>query len=390
MDSGVPLPAPREASDLRSRRRAGPDRLAETAPLSLVEPNPFQINGRSIGPGHPAYLVAEMSANHGGSLDTALALVDAAAEAGADAIKLQTYTPDTLTLDSDAEPFRLRGTLWDGRTLYDLYREASLPWEWHAPIRARAEAAGMDFFSTPFDATAVDFLEDLGVPVHKIASFENVDLPLLRRVARTGKPVILSTGMASLGEVDEAVRTLREAGCEHLALLKCTSAYPAPPEEAHLRTIPHLRDTFGVVPGLSDHTLTDVVPVVAVAQGACIIEKHVTLSREAGGPDSAFSLEPQDFRRMADAVRTAEAALGSVSYGATEAQQASRAFRRSLFVTEDVKAGEPFTEHNVRSIRPAAGLHTRHLGDVLGRVAAADIARGTPLRWALVHSPAPR
>lgn len=342
---------------------------------------PFTIGSRRLGPGEPVYIIAEMSANHDHDLDKALRIVEAAAEAGADAIKLQTYTPDTITIRSNKEPFRIKGTLWEGRTLYDLYAEAYLPWEWHQPIQQRAHEFGLDFFSTPFDDTAVDFLEDLGVPVYKIASFENVDLPLLRRVAATGKPVIMSTGMASLAELDEAVRTLREAGCEQLALLKCTSAYPAPPNEANLHTIPHLRDTFGVVPGLSDHTMAEAVPVAAVALGACIIEKHFTLSRADGGPDAAFSLEPEEFRRMVEAVRTAEQALGRVSYEVTEKQRVSQAFRRSLFVVKDMRAGEPFTADNVRSIRPGGGLHTRHLSEVLGCSAATDVEQGTPLRW---------
>jgi pseudaminic acid synthase len=342
------------------------------------------ISGRAVGSGCPTYIIAEMSANHGHDLLKALRLVEAAAKAGADAIKVQTYTPDTLTIDCDAEPFRVQGTLWEGRTLYDLYAEAYTPWEWHEPLQRRAKELGMDFFSTPFDDTAVDFLEKLEVPVYKVASFENVDLPLIRRVARTGKPIIMSTGMASIGEVEEAVRTAREAGCEQLALLKCTSAYPAPPEEANLRTIPHLRDTFGAVPGLSDHTMAEAVPVAAVALGACIIEKHFTLSRKDPGPDSAFSLEPHEFGTMVQAIRTAEKALGHISYEVTEKQRVSLAFRRSLFVMQDIAEGEFFTAQNVRSIRPGHGLHTRHLEEVLGRAATRDIPRGTPLAWDLV------
>lgn len=349
----------------------------------------MHINGRKVGPGHAVYVVAEMSANHGGSIEQALRLVDAAAEAGADAIKLQTYTPDTLTIRSDREPFRISGTVWEGRTLYDLYAEAYTPWEWHGPVQSRARERGLDFFSTPFDDTAVEFLESLDVPVYKIASFENVDLPLIRRVAGTGRPIIMSTGMASLEEVEEAVRTAREAGCRELALLKCTSAYPAPPEEANLRTIPHLRERFDVVAGLSDHTMAEAVPVAAVALGACILEKHFTLSRAEGGPDSAFSLEPHEFRRMVEAVRIAEQALGAVSYETTEKQQATKALRRSLFVVQDMRAGEPFTSANVRAIRPGHGLHTRYLAEVLDRRAAVDIERGTPLAWSLIRGDSP-
>jgi pseudaminic acid synthase len=341
----------------------------------------FRIGDVAVGPGERCFLIAELSANHNQSFERAIKLVQAAKAAGADAVKVQTYTPDTITIQSDKEPFRIKGTLWAGRTLHDLYQEAYTPWEWHEPLQQKAHELGLGFFSTPFDETAVDFLEDLGVPAYKIASFENVDLPLLRRVAATGKPVLMSTGMATLAEVDEAVRTLREAGCEQLALLKCTSAYPAPPEEANLRSIPHLRDTFGVVAGLSDHTMAEAVPVAAVALGACLIEKHLTLSRADGGPDSAFSLEPDEFHRMVEAVRTAEQALGRVSYEMTEKQGGSRCFRRSLFVVQNVRAGELFTPANVRSIRPGDGLHTRHLEEVIGRRASTDIERGEPLRW---------
>jgi N-acetylneuraminate synthase len=344
----------------------------------------IRIGGRRVGAGEPAYLVAELSANHNQSIDRAIETIRAAKAAGADAIKLQTYTADTLTIDSDAEWFRVRGTLWDGRTLHDLYREAFTPWEWHRRLRDVAAEEGLDFFSTPFDDTAVDFLEELGVVAHKVASFENVDLPLLRRVAATGKPLIVSTGMATLAEVDEAVRTVRGAGGAELALLKCTSAYPCTPDTMNLRTIPHLAEAFGVPVGLSDHSMEAAVPAVAVSLGACIVEKHFTLDRAAGGPDSAFSLEPHEFRAMVNAVRVAEQALGEVRYGPAPAEEGSRVFRRSLFVVEDVRAGEAFTPRNVRSIRPGYGLHTRHLEQVIGRVAARDVARGTPLDWDLV------
>ena len=325
-----------------------------------------------------------MSANHNQSFEQAIKIVEAAKEAGADAIKIQTYTPDTITIDCDNEYFRVKGTLWDGRTLYDLYGEAYTPWDWQPKLMEIATTLGLDLFSSPFDATAVDFLEAMRVPVYKVASFENVDIPLLRTIARTGKPVIMSTGMATLAEIDEAVQTLRVAGTEQLALLKCTSAYPSLPEEMNLRTIPHLAEAFGLPVGLSDHTLGTAVPVAAVALGACIVEKHFALSRAEPGPDSAFSLEPHEFKAMVEAVRTAEKAIGSVHYGIGRKETESRAFRRSLFVVKDMRAGDEFTAETVRSIRPADGLHTRFLDQVLGRHASRDIARGTPLAWDLV------
>ena len=348
----------------------------------------LDINDRRLGPGQPVYIVAEMSANHGQSFEKALALVHAAKAAGADAIKLQTYTPDTLTIPCQNEHFRIGGgTLWDGRTLYELYREAYMPWDWQPKIKALADELKLGFFSTPFDPTAVDFLESLHVPVHKVASFELVDLPLLRCIARTGTPIILSTGMASLAEIEEALSAIRDAGGQQVALLKCTSAYPALPDEMHLRTIPDLAERFRVPVGLSDHTLGIEAPVVAVALGACMIEKHFTLSRSAPGPDSAFSLEPPEFKAMVEAVRTAKRALGHANYEVTRNEEASRVFRRSLFVVQDVKQGESFTRQNVRSIRPGYGLHTRHWEHVLGCAAACDIPRGTPLDWKLVKRP---
>ena len=345
------------------------------------------IGTRRIAAGEPVYIIAELSANHNQDLEQAMRLVRAAKDAGADAIKLQTYTPDTLTIACDRECFRISGgTLWDGRTLYDLYGEAFTPWEWHPKLQAEARALGMDFFSTAFDGQAVEFLESLEVPAHKIASFENGDLPLIELVARTGKPVIISTGMAGLPAVTEAVGTARSAGAAGVALLKCTSAYPAPAEAMNLRTIPHMAEVFQAPVGLSDHTLAPTVPVAAVALGACIIEKHLTLTRSVAGPDSAFSLEPEEFRAMVAAVRTTEKALGAVTYGATAAEEKSSVFRRSLFVVRDVKKGERFTETNVRSIRPGHGLAPKHWKQVLGRTAAVDIARGTPLAWDLVAS----
>ncbi len=344
----------------------------------------IKINGRLIGPGQPAYVIAEMSANHGQSFEQAVKIVEAAKQAGADAIKLQTYTPDTLTIDCDNDYFRIRETLWHGRTLYALYGEAFTPWEWQPKLKEIADRLGLDLFSTPFDDSAVDFLELMNVPAHKIASFENCDIALMRKVAATGKPVIASTGMATFAEIDELVRTVKEAGCLELALLKCTSAYPAPPEEMNLRTIPDLAETFGVPVGLSDHTLGAVAPVAAVTLGACIIEKHLTLSRACAGPDSAFSLEPREFKAMVEGVRTTERTLGKVFYGMNPAEAKSRVFRRSLFVVKDVRAGELFTQQNVRSIRPGYGLHTRYLEEILGRAATQDIQRGTPLAWEMV------
>jgi N-acetylneuraminate synthase len=345
----------------------------------------FDINGRSIGPGRPAYIVAEMSANHGQDYEQAVRILETAKQAGADAVKLQTYTPNTLTIDCDNEYFRITGTLWEGRTLFDLYSEAYTPWDWQPRLKAVADRLGLDLFSTPFDESAVDFLEAMQVPAYKIASFENVDLPLLRRVAGTGKPIIMSTGLATLAELDEAVRTIRDAGGSQLALLKCTSAYPAPPKEMNLRTIPHMAEAFGVPVGLSDHTLGIAVPVAAVALGACIIEKHLTLSRAMPGPDSAFSLEPQEFKAMVEAIRTAEKALGAVHYGGGKEEAKSRVFRRSLFVVRDLRAGDELSEENVRSIRPGYGLPPKYLKDVLGCRVAKDVPRGTPVDWSILR-----
>jgi N-acetylneuraminate synthase len=345
----------------------------------------LQVGKRSIGPGQPTYVIGEMSANHGQSFDQAVAIVRAAKQAGVDAVKLQTYMPDTITIASDREEFRVGGgTIWDGRNLHDLYSEAYTPWEWQPKLKKVAEDMGMDLFSSAFDSTAVDFLEEMGVAAHKVASFELVDIPLIQKMARTGKPLIMSTGMANVEEIEEALQSAREAGATQLALLKCTSAYPAPAEQMNLRTIPEMARRFGVPVGLSDHTMGIAVPVAAVALGACIIEKHLTLSRSVPGPDSAFSLEPHEFKAMVDAVRTAEKALGEVHFGLSEKEEASRVFRRSLFVVEDVKQGEKFNMVNVRSIRPGHGLHPRHLTEVLGKRAAQGIKRGTPLSWEFV------
>ena len=343
-----------------------------------------EISGRRIGQGYPCYIIAEMSGNHRQSFDDAVNIIKAAKEAGADAVKLQTYTPDTLTIDCNNPHFQINGTLWNGRALYDLYRETFTPWEWQPRLKEIAGKMELELFSTPFDASAVSFLERMDVAAHKIASFENCDIGLLRRVAATHKPIIASTGMATLAEIDELVQVIKKGGCEQLALLKCTSAYPAPYDEMNLRTIPHLAQAFRVPVGISDHTLGGVVPVAAVALGACIIEKHFTLLRSLGGPDSAFSLEPHEFKAMVEAVRIAEKALGRIDYGLTAAETNSRALRRSLFVVENIRAGEMFTEQNVRSIRPSYGLHTRYLEEVLGRVAVRDVERGTPLSWEMI------
>jgi pseudaminic acid synthase len=347
----------------------------------------FTIGSRTIGSGAPCYVIAELSANHNQSLDKAEQILRAAKDAGADAVKLQTYTADTLTLDSAKECFRITGgTLWDGRTLHDLYQEAYTPWEWQPKLKVMADDLGMHLFSSAFDGSAVDFLEQMNVPAHKVASCELVDIGLIQKMAGTGKPLIMSTGIASEEEISEAVQAARGAGATQIALLQCTSAYPAPPEEANLVTIPELARRFDCPVGLSDHTMGVAVPIAAVALGACILEKHLCLRRADGGPDGAFSLEPEEFKAMVDAVRVAEKALGSVQLAPKPSEASSRRFRRSLFVVEDVNQGELFTERNVRSIRPADGLHPRHLPEVLGKRAARDVERGTPLSWMLVSS----
>lgn len=345
----------------------------------------FQINNRTISDDGPTYIIAEMSANHHQEISLARELVHAMREAGADAVKLQTYTPDTMTIDCDAEQFRVgAGTLWEGRQLHELYAQAATPWEWHAELFELARSLEMDCFSSPFDKTAVDFLETLDPPAWKIASFELVDIPLIEYVASKGRPMIMSTGMGTLKEIGEAVEVVQRADVP-LALLKCTSAYPAPPSAMNLRTIADMAQRFDVVAGLSDHTMGMAVPVAAVALGARIIEKHFTLTRQRPGPDSAFSLEPDEFRAMVEAVRVAEAALGQISYERTEREQASLAFRRSLFVVADIAAGDPFTNENVRAIRPGDGLPPKHLTEVLGRRATRSVVRGTPLSWELVE-----
>ena len=339
----------------------------------------FQLPHRLITEDQPTYVIAEISANHNGSLEKALELVRLAAEARADAVKIQTYTADTITLDSDAEPFLIKGSIWNGRRLYDLYQEAHTPWEWHAAIFEEAKKCGIDCFSTPFDPTAVDYLEALSPVLYKVASFELVDISLLRKIGATHRPVIMSTGMATLAEIDDAVKAMRESGCTQLALLKCTSSYPAPAEDSNLRTIPHLAQAFQLVTGLSDHTLGSTVAIAAIALGARIIEKHFCFSRSEPGPDSSFSMEPAEFREMVDAIRQVEKALGRVNYILSEKEKVSRSHRRSLFVVKDMKAGEEFTRGNVRSIRPGHGLPVKEIDRVLGRKAAENLKRGTPL-----------
>ena len=345
------------------------------------------IAGKHIGPGHPPFIIAEMSGNHNQSLDRAMALVEAAARAGAHALKLQTYTADTMTLDVQNEGFQIRDpdSLWKESSLYKLYQQAYTPWEWHTPIFARAKQLGMIAFSTPFDETAVDFLESIEAPCYKIASFENTDLPLIRRVARTGKPVIISTGMASVAELDESVRAARKAGCHSLVLLKCTSTYPATPENTNVSTIPHMRALFGCQVGLSDHTMGVGASVAGVALGATVIEKHFTLRRGDGGVDSAFSLEPEELAQLVVETGRAWQSLGTVHYGPTEAERNSLQFRRSLYVVEDLAPGDELTTTNVRAIRPGFGLPPRHLEEVLGSRVTHAVKRGTPLSWSLLR-----
>lgn len=346
----------------------------------------FEIADRPIGVDYSPYIIAELSGNHNGQLNRALALVDAAAQTGADAVKLQTYTADTITLDVDRPEFHINGGPWDGRSLYDLYREASTPWEWHEALFARAREHGLHVFSSPFDHTAVDFLETLSAPAYKIASFELVDIPLITKAARTGKPLIMSSGIASYAEIEDACRAAREGGADGFALLHCISAYPAAPETMRLQTIRTLAATFGVPVGLSDHTLGSAVAVASIALGACIIEKHMTLSRVDGGPDADFSLEPDEFKQLVDDCRMAHAALGEAQYDRKGVGGANAQFRRSLYVVADVAEGELLTENNVRSVRPGMGLAPKHLEAVLGRLATRALSRGEPLEWGMVST----
>jgi len=345
----------------------------------------LNLNGKAIGNHRPVYIIAELSANHNQDFAEAVRLLYSAKDAGADAVKIQTYTPDTITISCSNENFRIgNGTQWEGKNLYELYNEAYTPWEWQPELQKIASELGLDFFSTPFDPTSVEFLRKLNIPAYKIASFEIVDIPLIRLIASIGKPVIVSTGMASLEEIGDAVSAIREEGNNQIALLKCTSAYPASPKDMNLMTIPDLAERFGVPVGISDHTIGTTIPVAAVALGACIVEKHFTLSRNVSGPDSSFSLEPHEFRTMVNAIRETELALGSVNYSITDHERASRIFRRSLFIVEDISKGELFTSRNVRSIRPGNGLPPKYIDDILGKKAKHNISRGTPLSWDLV------
>jgi len=347
----------------------------------------LQIGKRKIGPGHPAYIVAELSANHNHSFEEAAALVRKAKEVGADAVKLQTYTADTITIKSDKDYFKVGGgTLWDGKTLYDLYQSAYTPWEWQPKLEKIGREIGIDVFTTPFDHTAVDFIEkEMDIPVYKVASFEIVDIPLIKKITKTGKPIIMSTGMANLEEIQDAVTAVEESGGTQLALLKCTSAYPAPPEEMNIISIPFLAERFCVPSGLSDHTMGSTVAVASIALGACIIEKHFTMSRSIAGPDSAFSMEPAEFKEMVNNIRIAEKALGKVSFGPAGKESKSRIFRRSLFAVKEIKRGEVFTEGNIRSIRPGMGLAPKYFHAVLGKKAKQNIEAGTPLAWNLIE-----
>ncbi|MFM8754130.1 MAG: pseudaminic acid synthase [Phenylobacterium sp.] len=347
------------------------------------------IDGRPIGPGHPPYVVAEMSGNPNGDIQRALDLISAAAGAGADAVKIQTYTADTITLDHDGPGFRISGGLWDGRRLHELYAEAHTPWDWHARMFDHARAEGITLFSSPFDATAVDLLERLGAPAYKIASFELVDLPLIRRCAATGKPLVMSTGMAAPEEIAEAVEAARGAGARDLVVLHCTSAYPAPMSSMNLATLPDMARRFGVLPGLSDHTLGTAASVAAVALGAVFIEKHFTLSRAEGGVDSAFSLEPAELAELVQSCRGAWEAMGRVAYGPGEAEAGNAGLRRSLYASAPVRKGEVFTASNVRSVRPGHGLAPKHLDTVIGRRATRDIPFGEPMDWSMVEGGGP-
>jgi pseudaminic acid synthase len=341
----------------------------------------FAIAGRKIGPDYPPYVIAELSANHKGRLSKALELIEAAAATGADAIKIQTYTADTMTIPHDSEDFQIKGGLWDGYQLYQLYKEAYTPFEWHEHMFARARQLGITIFSTPFDETAVDLLEELNAPAYKIASFEAIDLALIAYVAKRGKPIIISTGMANLGEIQEAVETARNNGAGEVALLHCTSAYPAPIEEANVRTVSHLGQAFGVVSGLSDHAPGSAACVASTVLGGSIIEKHFTILRADGGPDADFSLEPDEFKKLVDDCKSAWSSLGSIRYGMTQSERASMRFRRSIYAVKPIKAGQLLTSENIRVIRPGFGLPPKLLPEIIGRTAARDIAYGEALTW---------
>ncbi|MFD1384406.1 pseudaminic acid synthase [Rhodanobacter aciditrophus] len=349
----------------------------------------ISIDGRRIGPDYPPYIIAEVSANHNGKLENALKLLEIAKEAGADAVKLQTYTADTITLDCDKEDFQIRGGLWDGNTLYSLYQQAYTPWEWHKALFEKAKSLGLTIFSSPFDATAIELLESLDAPAYKIASFEAIDLPLIRTAARTKKPLIISTGMANQDEIQEAIEAAKEAGCTELAILHCVSGYPTPADQYNLRTVADMTERFECVVGLSDHTIENITAITSIAMGAAIVEKHFTLDRQGGGPDDSFSLEPEELSALCRDTKMAWQALGKVNYTLTEAEKGNVQFRRSLYAVKDIRQGEPLTEDNVRSIRPGYGLAPKHLPDVLDTIATSDIERGTPISWEFIKNKAP-
>ncbi|PCI56443.1 MAG: pseudaminic acid synthase [Gammaproteobacteria bacterium] len=339
------------------------------------------IDGRKIGSNYPPYIIAELSANHNGDINRAFQIMEEAKKAGADAIKLQTYTHDTITMDCDSDDFQIKGGLWDGQTLYELYKGAHMPWKWHKPLFDKAKSLGITIFSSPFDFTAVELLEDLAAPAYKIASFELIDLPLIARVAQTGKPMIMSTGMANELEIQEAVDTARANGCKELLVLHCISGYPAPAEQYNLRTIADISKQFNVLTGLSDHTIDNATAIASVALGACLIEKHVTMDRKGGGADDSFSLEPAELVQLCKDAKTAWLALGKVNYERTEVEKGNVRFRRSLYVVKDIKAGEELTHENIKSIRPGFGLAPKHLNEVVGKKASKDLSRGTALKF---------
>ncbi len=345
----------------------------------------IEIDGQKIGLDHPPYVIAELSANHNGDIQRAYKIMEIAKKAGANAIKLQSYTHETITMDCNNEDFMIRGGLWDGKSLYELYKDAHMPWEWHEKLFAKAKELGITIFSSPFDFTAVDLLESLGTPAYKIASFEILDLPLIAYVAKTGKPMIISTGMASVEDIKEAVETARTNGCNDLVVLQCVSGYPAPAEQYNLRTIPDLANRFNVISGLSDHTIDNATAVASVALGACVIEKHVTLDRSGGGADDSFSLEPKELKQLCVDAHTAWSSLGKVNYERTASEMANIKFRRSLYVVKDIKKGEKFSHDNIRSIRPGYGLAPKEVSGVINKIALKDITKGTPVSWALVE-----
>ncbi|WP_278976238.1 pseudaminic acid synthase [Oligella urethralis] len=341
----------------------------------------IEIDKRKIGTNHPPYIIAEMSANHNGSLENAFKIIEEAKKAGADAVKLQTYRADTITLDSKDEAFMIRGGLWDGQSLYDLYLDAQMPWEWHKPLFEHARKVGITIFSSPFDFTAVDLLEELGAPAYKIASFEAVDIPLIKYVAKTGKPMFISTGMANEEEIQEAIDAAKEGGCQELVVLRCVSGYPAPAEDYNLRTITDMQEKFGVLTGLSDHTLDNTTAVVSVALGACVIEKHFTLDRKGGGPDDSFSLEPEGLVELCESTKIAWKALGTVNYGLKSSEQGNVKFRRSLYFTKDMKAGDIITPDNVRSVRPGFGLAPKYYEQILGKRVIENVNANSPVSF---------